>query len=404
MADGAAMRTSVQNPAQNDSGDPVRVMHVVYTLRTGGMEMGVVKLVNGLDPARVRSSICSTTPAGEIKALVNADVPVFELARRAGNDMRIVGDLYRLFRRERPHIVHTHAWGTLLEGLVAARAARVPVVIHGEHGTLQLRRHQRWLQRLGWSAASRVLSVSSVLAGKMAEGTGFPLRRITTIRNGVNLGRFQPTDPTAARALLGLPGQSRLIGTVGRLVPVKDQATLVDAVAELGRSGVAATLVIAGDGPERAALETRARERGVDLRLLGYRPDVDQVLAALDVFVLSSVSEGLSNTILEAMASGTPVVATRVGGAEEMIEDGVTGVLVPPSDVPAMAGALRRVLSSPDAGAAMGAAARRRVEAEFTLAGMMNRYDALYTQEAALRGLPVAGESPAQPLRRSGVA
>ena len=98
MADRAAMRTSVENCP---GGEPVRVMHVVYTLRTGGMEMGVVKLVNGLDPARVRSSICSTTPAGEIKALVNADVPVFELSRRAGNDARIVADLYRLFRRER---------------------------------------------------------------------------------------------------------------------------------------------------------------------------------------------------------------------------------------------------------------------------------------------------------------
>ncbi len=100
----------------------------------------------------------------------------------------------------------------------------------------------------------------------------------------------------------------------------------------MATSGVAATLVIAGDGPERARLEARAAERGVDLRLLGYRPDVEQVLAALDVFVLSSTSEGLSNTILEAMAAGRPVVATRVGGAEEMIADGVTGVLVPPSD------------------------------------------------------------------------
>jgi glycosyltransferase involved in cell wall biosynthesis len=276
-------------------------------------------------------------------------------------------------------------------------------VIHGEHGTLQLRAHQRWLQRVGWSAADRVLSVSSVLAGRMAETTGFPLRRITTIRNGVNLGRFQPASREGARSMLNLPNDRPVVGTVGRLVPVKDQASLVDAVAELGRLGVGATLVIAGDGPEREALERRARERGVDLRLLGYRPDVEQVLAALDVFVLSSVSEGLSNTILEAMASGTPVVATRVGGAEEMIEDGVSGILVPPSDAPAMAAALRRVLTTADGAAAMGAAARRRAEDEFTLAGMMKQYDALYTQEAARRGVTPA-KPAAQPLHRSGVA
>jgi sugar transferase (PEP-CTERM/EpsH1 system associated) len=398
-----AERASAGASVQLRASGPVRVMHVVYTLRTGGMEMGVVKLVNGLDPARVRSSICSTTPAGEIKALVQPSVPVFELSRRAGNDPRIVAALYRLFRRERPHVVHTHAWGTLLEGLVAARAAGVPAVVHGEHGTLQLRVHQRWLQRMGWAAADRLLSVSSVLAGRMAETTGYPAERITTIRNGVNLERFHAASHEAARAALGLPVGTPIVGTVGRLVPVKDQATLVDAVAELGKGGVAATLVIAGDGPERARLEARAAERGVDLRLLGYRPDVEQVLGALDVFVLSSTSEGLSNTILEAMAAGRPVVATRVGGAEEMISDGVTGVLVPPSDAPAMAAALRRVLAAGDRGAAMGAAARQRVESEFTLAGMMQRYERMYTEVALAKGV-VSDTSPAQPLPRSGVA
>ena len=381
---------------------PVHVMHIVYTLRTGGMEMGVVKLVNGLDTARVRSSICSTTPAGaEIKALVRPSVPIFELSRRAGTDLRFVRDLYRLFKRERPDVVHTHAWGTLIEGLVAARAAGVPIVVHGEHGTLQLRGYQRRLQRVAWSAADRVLSVSSKLAERMSAATGFAAARITTIRNGVQVARFQPVDRRAARRALGIP-EGPTVGTVGRLVAVKDQATLVDAVAELQRTGVAATLVIAGDGPERAALDGRARAAGVDLRLLGYRADVEQVMGAMDVFVLSSVSEGLSNTILEAMAAARPVVATRVGGAEEMIEDGVTGVLVPPSNAGAMAAALGRVLGAPDGGAAMGAAARRRVEAEFTLPGMMTRYEQLYVEVAAAKGLSVS--AAATTLHGSGVA
>ena len=382
---------------------PVHVMHIVYTLRTGGMEMGVVKLVNGLDAARVRSSICSTTPAGaEIKALVQSSVPIFELSRRAGTDLRFVRDLYRLFKRERPDVVHTHAWGTLLEGLLAARAAGVPIVVHGEHGTLQLRGYQRRLQRMAWSAADRVLSVSSKLAERMSAATGFAAARITTIRNGVHVARFQPIDRREARRALGIP-ERPTVGTVGRLVAVKDQATLVDAVAELQRTGLAATLVIAGDGPERAALDARARAAGVDLRLLGYRADVEQVMGAMDVFVLSSVSEGLSNTILEAMAAARPVVATRVGGAEEMIEDGVTGVLVPPSNADAMAAALGRVLGAADAGAAMGAAARRRVETEFTLSGMMGRYEQLYAEVAAAKGLPT-GNATATTFHGSGVA
>src|SRR5690606_38208675 len=118
------------------------------------------------------------------------DVPVFELQRRPGNDLRFVRDLYRLFRRERPHVVHTHAWGTLLEGLVAARLARVPFIVHGEHGTLQLRGYQRRLQRAAWSRVDRVLSVSSRLAERMAAETGFPADRIMTLRNGVDLSRF----------------------------------------------------------------------------------------------------------------------------------------------------------------------------------------------------------------------
>ena len=175
----------------------------------------------------------------------------------------------------------------------------------------------------------------------MAAETGFPLDRITTIRNGVNLDRFRLRDRAAARQALGLARrEARVVGTVGRLVPVKDQATLVDAVGRARRGpGCAATLVIAGDGPERAALEARAaraRRRRSGSSAIGLT--WSRCSAPLDVFVLSSVSEGLSNTILEAMASGPPVVATRVGGADEMVEDGVTGVLVPPLGPAALAG------------------------------------------------------------------
>ena len=156
----------------------VRVIHVVFGLRPGGMELGVVKLVNGLDPARVQSAICSTTQGGSVRDLVSPDVPVFELHRRDGNDPRWIFELYRLFKRERPHIVHTHAWGTLLEGILAARLARVPVVVHGEHGTLQLKPHQRWLQRHGWSLTDQVLSVSTRLSERMERETGYPASRI----------------------------------------------------------------------------------------------------------------------------------------------------------------------------------------------------------------------------------
>ncbi|MBA3890310.1 MAG: glycosyltransferase [Gemmatimonadaceae bacterium] len=360
---------------------PLRVMHVVYALQPGGMEFGVVKVVNGLDPARVQSSICSTAPAVDsMKSLVTPAVPIFELRRRHGNDPRLVWDLYRLFRRERPHIVHTHAWGTLIEGLVAARLARVPVVVHGEHGTLQLRGFQARIQRWAWRGATRVLSVSRKLAERMAATTGFAHDRIQTIQNGVDFSRFSPALREAGREELGLGPNTLAIGTAGRLVPVKDHANLIDALAQLRDRGVTFTAFIAGDGPLRADLETRiaARRLTERVRLLGQRADIERVFAALDVFVLSSKSEGMSNTILEAMASGAPVVATNVGGAEELVDDGRTGLLVSREDSDALAAALEEMAGDRARCRQMGIAARAKAETTFSLSRMLKDYDALY--------------------------
>jgi len=371
----------------------VRVMHVVYSLEPGGMEFGVVKLVNGLDRNRVSSAICATKPGGRLRDLVEPHVPVFEMRRRRGNDVRLVWQLFRLFRRERPHVVHTHAWGTLIEGLVAARLARVPLVVHGEHGTLQLKAHQLRAQRLGWGLVDQVLSVSSRLAARMVDETRFPAHRVETIRNGVNLSRFGTLSRLEARRALGLAETAVIVGTVGRLVPVKDQASLLAAIALLAQRGVCTTVVLAGDGPLRPDLEAKAASLGLAdrVKMLGHRPDVEAVLAALDVFVLPSVSEGLSNTILEAMASGLPVVATRVGGADELVEEGTTGLLVEPGDPKALGLAIEQLVSDPARRADMGNKARQRAESEFGLPRMIGRYEDLYLRLARRRGLVMTG-------------
>ena len=360
-------------------------MHVVYSLQPGGMEHGVVKLVNGLDRHCISSAICSTTPGGTLKEKVAPDIPVFELQRRTGNDPRLVLDLYRLFARERPHIVHTHAWGTLVEGLVAARLARIPLVIHGEHGTLQVKRRQRWVQRLGWSAVDEVLSVSSRLAERIERETGFSQQKIRTIRNGVDLSRFGLVSRMAARTSLGLEADALIAITMGRLVPVKDHETLLRAMARVRAAGTPVNLLIAGDGPLKDQLTECATALGVRDRVtfLGYRPDAETVLAAADLFVLSSESEGLSNTILEAMASGLPVVATQVGGADELVVDGVTGRLVPAKSPGELADAMQSILVQPELRRAMAAAGRARAESEFSLEVMLERYRTMYCEVAA---------------------
>jgi sugar transferase (PEP-CTERM/EpsH1 system associated) len=380
-------------------------MHVVYALQPGGMEFGVLKLVNGLSPDRIANAVCSTNPAGDMKALLQPNAALFELRRRAGNDPRLVRDLYRLFKRERPDIVHTHAWGTLVEGLLAARMAGVPVVVHGEHGTLQLRARQRWVQRRAWAAADQVLSVSSRLAERMAAETRFPLDRIRVIRNGVDLTRFGGRNRAAARAALQLDAGTRVAVAVGRLVPVKDHSSLLEAAELMARQSRGFTLLLAGDGPLRSALTERANALGLSdfVRVLGHRADIEVVLNAADVFVQSSVSEGLSNTILEAMASALPVVATRVGGADEMVEQGVTGLLVEPSSAPALAAALGSLLFDAPRARTMGEAGRIRAESEFSLGGMMRRYEALYARLASEK-CALAPSLAAADAERQGVA
>jgi sugar transferase (PEP-CTERM/EpsH1 system associated) len=361
-------------------------MHVLYRLQAGGTEYGVIKLVNGLDRSLVTSSICSSTPATEVKRLLRPDVALHECSRREGNDPGFVWDLVRLFRRERPDIVHTHAWGTLCEGLVAAKLARVPHVIHGEHGTLQLKPYQARVQRFAWGRVDRLLSVSSRLAETMSRTTTFPLDEIQVIRNGVDLSRFASVDRAGAKRQLGLPSDVTAIGTAGRLVPVKDQALLLEALAQLAGRGLRFTGVIAGDGPLRGDLEARAAALGIAdrVRFLGHVPDVETVYAALDLFVLSSVSEGLSNTILEAMASGLPVVATRVGGADELIEEGRTGFTVPASNAPELAAAIERVVRQPALLAQMGAAGRERALKDFALERMLHDYANVYCGAAGV--------------------
>ena len=364
---------------------PVRVMHVVYELRFGGMELGVAKLVNAFDRRRITSSICSCRPATSAKARLASDVRLHELNRRDGNDPMIVGRLAALFRRERPHVVHTHAWGTLCEGVLAARLARVPIIVHGEHGTMSTHPRNLLVQRWVWSRVDQVLSVSSRLAERMAREVSFPLERIRTIRNGVDLTRFQRANRAAARASLGLDDAAFVVGTVGRLVPVKNQALLVEALTLLAARSVCMTALVAGEGPLREDLQQRVNAAGLAsrVRLLGERSDVEQVMAALDVFTLTSTSEGMSNTIQEAMAVGVPVVATHVGGADELVEDGLTGVLVPSENATALADALEGLFRDPARRARFGDAGRERAEREFTLARMVREYEDLYLRLAA---------------------
>lgn len=369
------------------------IAHAIFRLDVGGLENGLVNLVNNLPAERFRHAIICLEGFSERfrLRLKRADVEIHALGKRAGKDPALALRLFKLLRRLRPDILHTRNLGTLECQFVGA-AAGVRHRVHGEHGwdVVDLhgdRRRYRWLRRASTLVVHRYVPMSRHLQRWLESRVGVPAERIVQIYNGVETARFAPGGPDR-RAVLPAgfaDADSVVVGTVGRLSAVKDQLTLARAFAHLVQESPAASklkLVVVGDGPLREPLRELVTSAGIEssVWLAGMRDDVPALLQALDVFVLPSLNEGISNTILEAMATGLPVVATDVGGNAELVLPERNGLLCPAQDPAAMAAALRRYVEDPALRAAHGAEGRQRVLREFALATMVERYSALYSE------------------------
>jgi sugar transferase (PEP-CTERM/EpsH1 system associated) len=373
--------------------NPALVVHVLYRFAVGGLENGVVNLINRLPPERWRHAVIALDGVDERFAarVRRSDVEYIALEKGRGHLLRHYPRLAALFRRLAPAIVHTRNLAAL-EAAVPAWWAGVPVRIHGEHGwdvhdAVGDNVRYQHLRRLYMPFVHHYVALSGDLAGYLERKVGIPRGRITPICNGVDVARFAPSSPHAQReAAPGMPFDRShwLVGTVGRLAEVKDQCNLVRAFAmAVKRSPEAARrmrLVIVGEGPLRPAVEAILREADVAhlAWLAGARDDVPRLLQALDCFALPSQTEGISNTILEAMACGRCIVATRVGGNAELVQDGVSGTLVPARDADALCDAILRYFSDPALCAAHAAAARAKAVREFSLERMVAQYEALY--------------------------
>jgi sugar transferase (PEP-CTERM/EpsH1 system associated) len=359
------------------------VAHVVYALGTGGLENGVVNVVNDPDSSFRHVVVCLAT-GGPLQARLRPGTAVFTVGKRDGQDPRAVWRLVRLLQSIRPDIVHSRNWATF-DTILAARLAGVRIVIHGEHGRDisdpegRNRRRSR-LRRLFSPLVTRFVTVSDDLRRWLLEDVGVGAAKVMTIHNGVDVERFAGVRRSEVRDALGLPVEAPVIGTVSRLDPVKDHAGLLRAFAATLPRHPEAILVVAGDGPCWEEIVALAGSLGLNdrVRLLGERRDIPQVLAALDLFVLPSIAEGLSNTVLEAMATGLPVVATRVGGNPELVEDGVTGRLVPVRDDQALVDAIVGYLDDPHLRALHGKASGERALRHFGIDRMRRQYEELY--------------------------
>lgn len=375
---------------------PPLVAHVLYRLDVGGLENGLVNLINAIPEHRFRHAIVCLTEYTDFRRRIRRqDVEYHALRKREGKDPSIYLKLWRLFRRMRPDIVHTRNLAAL-DAQIPAALAGVPCRIHGEHGRdiFDLdgsSRKYNLLRRAVQPLVHRYIPLSRDLENWLRERVGVPPRKLVRIYNGVDSLRYQPAREPLPPQGFAPPG-TIVIGTVGRMQPVKDTLTLVRAFLYLVKATPGARerlrLVLVGDGPlhAQAAALLEAEGAGALVWLAGNRNDVPRLLRGLDVFVLPSLAEGISNTILEAMATGLPVVATRVGGNPELVEEGVTGLLVPPADPLALAGAISVYLKHPERIAHHGRAGRERIEREFSLTDMVERYMAVYNSVLAERG------------------
>jgi sugar transferase (PEP-CTERM/EpsH1 system associated) len=371
------------------------VMHVVLRFDTGGLENGLVNLINHLPATTYRHAVVALTEVTEFRQRVLAsDVEFIALHKGPGHSVRLYPRLFALMRRLRPAIVHTRNLAAL-EAAVPAWLAGVPVRLHGEHGRDvgdldgRSRKHQ-WLRRLYRPFVTHYVPLSRDLASYLVERVGIAAHKVTQIYNGVDTARFRPQSPPAVIAGCPFtPAQHWLVGTVGRMQTVKNQVCLAQAFIRVLASNPTLRkrlrLVLIGEGPLRAQCLAVLAAAGVaDLAWLpGERSDVAEIMRGLHCFALPSLAEGISNTILEAMATGLPVIATDVGGNADLVAHGKTGVLVPAADVAALAGALASLALAPERATSMGAVGRATVEARFSLSAMVAGYLNLYNEHLA---------------------
>jgi glycosyltransferase involved in cell wall biosynthesis len=385
-------RGSERGQGSEVPGERIRVLVLVDSLTlAGGGERIAAQTAARLDPARFETVLCATrwTPGAEreeavasaLAELRDAGVDFLPLARRSTSDLRPWPELIRQLRHRRIDVLHAHKFGSNVWAAALGRPARVPVIIcHEQTWSYVGRPLRRILDRhLIARASDAFLAVSSEDGRRMVEIEGIDARDVLVVPNSIAPGQPSGRD---IRAELGISPDAPVIGAVGRLFPQKAPHVLIEAAAMLVPEFPRLQVLLVGDGPERPRVTALARKLGIAaaVRVLGMRSDVPDILAALDVGVLSSAWEGTPLAVIEYMGAGLPIAATAVGGVPDLIVDGVHGKLVPPDEPTALADAISQLLGAPELAAEMGRRARERQRREFTLEALVGRLQSLYSE------------------------
>jgi glycosyltransferase involved in cell wall biosynthesis len=405
-----------------DTGAPYKVIHVITRLDWGGSAQNTLLTAIGHDRSRFEPTVIaglaesdtvqggSSATAENVVRLEQAGVrwQVFPILTRSINPFRDLIALRQLvirFRLERPDIVHTHTSKAGALGRLAAWIAHVPVVVHTPHGHVfygHFGRLASWLflqvERLLAKRTTWMIALTEAERDEhLVRGVG-RADRFAVVPSGIDLERFRTAGAKVRRRPAGFdcPPDAIVVGSVGWLTPVKGHRVLLEAAASLREEWPHLHLVIIGDGPLRDGLERLARRRGISktVRFLGARADVLDCLAGMDIYVQPSLNEGMGRALIEAMAAGRPMVASRVGGIPAVVQDRETGLLVPPNDPAALARAIDELLRKPDWARELGAAAQASIGERFSQVAMVRAIESVYEQANQIyKGSEVCVES-----------
>lgn len=367
----------------------INVLHIIETLDIGGAECVVADIVNNL-PGNIKPLVCCFKHTGEMANRIKPGVDVFSLAKGEGNSLFFVFRLAKIMREKNIHAIHTHNWGVFCESIFAAVLAKVPVRVHMAHGGLLAHQNSCWgsvkkkIRRLTEFTAALfcndIIAVSGDLKKIICQEVGIAEHKITVVRNGIKLTSVDAATQATIYKQLGLNKNEFIICFVGRLATVKNVPFLLAALEEIYVDNPAVKLLVVGDGPEKNTLIDLVNKRGMteSVFFLGARNDIRNILSICDLFVLPSLSEGISISLLEAMSMKVPAIATNVGGNAEVIENGETGILVESNNVGELKAAIYFFMNNKERKEEIAEKAYHRMHANFNIEKNIEIFSSMY--------------------------
>jgi len=366
----------------------IRIAHVTHSFDAGGIENGIVNIINGLDWNNYFHLICCLTKSGDFEQRIkSSNITIIELNRRLGNDLRIPLKLAKKFKKYNVDIVHLRGWGTLIEGIMGAKLACIKKIIYGFHGRTfegikNEKKRRNYAEKFALNFVDKILTLSSNMKTDFCHRLNIPNKKIDIIHNGVDVAKFRPgIDISNLKKEFHIEKHDFIIGSVGRLDAVKDCDTLIQGFHLFNQRNENSKLIIVGDGPELSILKEIVSRTNLLHKVVftGYRTNIPQMLNLMDIYVQTSLYEGFSNTILEAMAVGLPVITTDVGGNSFIVFDGINGYLIDPQNPSLLHEKLMYLSENRSIMQKMGVENRKTIVENFSVQKMIKKYHALYS-------------------------